>query len=67
MKKTSTILILGLALMLLIVGCSTSANTNQYDYVPYGGQGCGFSADYDVSSGFANMVESNNIETLSFV
>ena len=66
MKKTSVILVLGLALMLLVAGCSTSADSGQYDYVPYGGQGCGFSADYD-SNNVVYEVSSDRIEANSFL
>lgn len=67
MKKTSVILVLGLALMLLVAGCSTSADRGQYDYVPYGGQGCAFSADYDSGNVVVYEVNTDRIEAKSFL
>ena len=51
MGLNKTFLILGLAVALLIGGCTTSAEGSQeYDYLPAGGQGCGFSAEYEEDS-----------------
>jgi hypothetical protein len=50
-----TYLILGLVFMLVLAGCTTSAEQSEYDYVPQAGAGCGFSADYNQDS----VVENN--------
>lgn len=64
MKKTTTMLVLGLALMLLVAGCTTSAERSQFDYVPYGGQGCGFCDVVDTSF---DLTESADVEALELL
>ena len=66
MKKTSVILVLGLALMLLVVGCASTADRGQYDYVPYGGAGCGFAVSNDDCKISEDVVESQLVEVEIF-
>ncbi len=62
MKKTSVILVLGLALMLLVAGCASTADRGEYDYIPYGGQGCGFATTGDDCKVSEDVVSSSIVE-----
>ena len=58
-------IILGLVFVLTLAGCTTSADQNQYDYVPYAGQGCAFSASEVVEDADQNINTSEKSEVVS--
>ena len=60
--KMKYALILGLAVLLVLTGCATEGSSD-YDYIPVGGAGCAFSADYP--DGNVEYIDVDNREVLT--
>lgn len=53
----------GMALLLVVAGCAgEGASGDDYEYVPQGGQGCGFSAYEDVEESTSDHVDVEPVE-----